>query len=213
MSDGSHGTSAAFLRKTAVAALIAANTLAQTRIESARTWPTQSGAMPAIIVYDFDSNGEDQSGGGTAPFFEVTLSLTVDCRVEHASKRTAEAALDLLCAQVKLILLTPPTLIQHVNKIKSVRLAKTYAPEEAGGKNTEKHVFIGRFVLELVYFQVWEPTFATGLSGVNYYLDALNVVDPTGIYVPPFAYTPTPEPRTVGPDGRVEIAAKIDLPQ
>jgi hypothetical protein len=206
------GVSAAFLRKTVVDTLRAANTLAQDRVESERTWPTQSGKMPAIIVYDFEENGEDESGGNTGSQFLVTLALTVDCRVESASRQIAEAQLDLLCAQVKVQLLTPPTLTSLVDKIKSVRLAKTFQ-SEAGKQGAAKHVFIGRLVLELVYRQDYEPTFTQPLDGINYYVDALNVVDPSGTYTPPFNYTPTTPPRIVGPDGRVEISEKIDLPQ
>lgn len=64
---------------------------------------------------------------------------------------------------------------------------------------------------------VWPPVWATPvpLDEVSIKADLTNVFDPDGTYAAPTepAYTPTPAPRTSGPDGRDEAGLDITLPQ
>ena|ERR1700733_7753845 len=58
--------------------------------------------------------------------------------------------------------------------------------------------------------EIFEPARGPSLSGINLYLDSINIFDPNGDFTGQEPFTVAPAPRMAGPDGRPEIVADID---
>jgi hypothetical protein len=58
--------------------------------------------------------------------------------------------------------------------------------------------------------EIFEPARGPSLSGINLYIDSINIFDPNGDFSGQEPFTVAPAPRTAGPDGRPEIVADVD---
>lgn len=188
------------------------------------TWPSQLGkataAAPQLLLYAFQEKNKSLALAGTAPEFETTLTLVLEVRIEIAVTESNTAltsvtppadpmgdTIDNLCRAARRALLTNMAFVSLFSHIGDGECA--LKPDGTGLRQIEN----AYLSLDVVFNETFEPVITERLSGFNLYLDALNIVDPSGTYAPPFAYTPTPAPRDAGPDGRVEIGATFDLPQ
>lgn len=187
------------------------------------TWPSQMGkpsaAAPQLLLYAFSEKNKSLALAGTNPQFERTLTLVVEARIELAVNETnlaltADTAaadplgdtLDRLCGAVKTALLTNAPFVSLFEHIGDCETA--LKPDGTGARQIEN----AYVAFDLVDTEEFEPVITTRLSGLNLWVDALNVFDPNGTYTPPFPYTPPAAPRTTGPDGRVEIGGEITIP-
>lgn len=85
-----------------------------------------------------------------------------------------------------------------------------------GAVDKKNHVFGATIDIVGHTHEIFEPIAPQSLSGLNVYVDSINIFDPTGTYVTgtesgeePFAGIAAP--RTAGPDGRPEIGMPINL--
>ncbi len=79
----------------------------------------------------------------------------------------------------------------------------------------ERHIGELTMDFEVVFYQGPEdfsPIVATPIQEIMLYADLIDVADLLGTYAPPFDYPVAPAPRPSGPDGRVEVAAVINIP-
>jgi len=208
------------VRNAAVEILKAAATSAGNNVVSDDSLPVPTGSMPKLQVYTPREDSVAVSSAGTEPQLSTTLTLVVAGKVEGAVQATVEAQRDTLALACKQALLGgvagQPLLSSFAEKFGRVaveyRLEGVDAPGAAGKGGAAQ--FVGHFglTIELIYSETFQPAIATDFGGMNVYVDAQQPADPSGTYTPPFGYTPTPAPRTIGPDGRVEIGATFDLP-
>lgn len=58
--------------------------------------------------------------------------------------------------------------------------------------------------------ETFEPARGPDLSGINLYVDSINIFDPNGDFDGQEPFSVAPAPRSAGPDGRPDIQAVID---
>jgi hypothetical protein len=81
------------------------------------------------------------------------------------------------------------------------------------GAEKKAHVFSATIEIKGHAHERFEPVVTQSLSGLNVYVDSVNIFDPAGDYTGDTPFAAAPAPRASGPDGRAEIAASIDVPQ
>jgi hypothetical protein len=113
------------VRDAAVAVLRDYGTIAEDRIEAERIDPVGSGDMPRVSVFA-DESGETASRAGTAPAFDMTGHLVLQCLVERATKDEAIADLDLLIWQVKEALFSDAAWVKLTANIASVTTQRSF---------------------------------------------------------------------------------------
>ena len=145
------------LREATVAVLLAAGTTAGAAIESERIDAVAEGDMPRVLVFA-DADAEGVGGGGTAPAFDVTLNLVVQCLVEAARHPDAVAALDLLMMQVQDALLSDPTWLSLGAAVKNVKTTRSLKPEG------DRVVGDGRLQIALTWTEIYRPRVTQPLS-------------------------------------------------
>jgi len=211
------------LRTAAVNALKSAATLAGNDVFSPEDWATWSGKYPLVIVRT-PLERKTSRGRVGAPQFDSLITVTATGRVERTSEAAAESDLETLSEQIEAALLCNGKFI-YDNEVQQFAGVETHMTVTSEGK---KHLGETVVAFHVEVFQVFEPTIdANGdpfpptdqLEGIDVDADLTGTFDKTGTYTADprfnadFANAATPAPRTTGPDGRPEAAAKIDLPQ
>jgi hypothetical protein len=158
------------------------------------------------------------------PEFTTSVTLDIGLRVQGATAEVAQDALEALGYQVEQALFTHYGLVGMLQQIGGVDVdveISSEGREHFGGA----HVRVNCELFEAFdptavapALTTWPPvvpaTVALQTAGIHLDMDA--PFDASGTYTPsPDAplYTPTPAPRTTGPDGRDEAALDITLPQ
>jgi hypothetical protein len=135
----------------------------------------------------------------------MTMTLAVQALVQHAVKADAVIALNTLLLQVQLALLEDPVWNRMAGEVSSMRVTRSFSRGES--------VIIGDGRIE--FLMTWRESYETRLgpllSGVNLFVDTGSPFDPHGDYAN-VEFPAAPAVRTHGPDGRIEIAIKIDFP-
>lgn len=168
--------------------------------------PLQKGQQPSIIIYADDH--KEGAGSAGAKTFRTTVTLTIQITGEGATADAATTQAEALNDVAETALFGSPDFVALFEAIDQVTTTTDYQ-----GTSGRGHTAFAIMIIEAHATEIFDPRIDTDLTGLNIYVDALNVaMDPNGTYTPPFAYTPTDAPRTAGPDGRAEIAAKIDTP-
>jgi hypothetical protein len=82
-------------------------------------------------------------------------------------------------------------------------------PRHRGMEGTS---YIARETIQITghVHEIFEPSRGSDLSGINLYVDAVNIFDPNGDFVGQEPFAVVPAPRTAGPDGRPDIVADVD---
>ena len=186
-----------------VRVLKAQRTLAGDAVEADRIDGVASGDMPRLLVF-WREEGEDVSGGSGPPAFAMELTLVVQALVERAARDDAVRDLDTMILQTQLALLEDPEW-NRLAAIGSMRVSREFKGDE--------QLILGDGRIEFV--MRWRESYQTRLgpviSGVNLQVDAGSPTDRNGEYRN-LQFPAPPPPRSGGRDGRIEIAAKIDLP-
>jgi hypothetical protein len=154
------------LRERTVAVLLDYGTIAEHRVEAERIdpVPTTTGqappSMPAIIVFA-DETGDCASGAGTAPAFDVTCHLILQCLTQRAKREDAVADLDALIAQAKDALFADARWVRGITKIASYQTQRSFKRE------SEQVLGDGRVRIEvLIAKEIHRPRVETALDTI-----------------------------------------------
>ena len=207
------------LRIAAVAALEGIPGLA---VQSPGDWNTPAASLPEALVRV--SGDHKEASGQQLPEFTTSVSLEILLRVQGLTAEAAQDALEALGYSVEQALFTSYSAVGMLNRFSSI--------ETEVEITSEGREHLGRASMRVTgeLFESFDPTqtapapttwtvtppSTVPLASVGVHADLTNVFDPSGTYAPsPDAppYTPTPAPRTSGPDGRDEGALDIQLPQ
>jgi hypothetical protein len=213
-------------RQVRVAAVAALQRIAGLTVQSPGDWNTPPSKLPAALVR---TPSERKDGAAKSqPNFTTTVTLEIDLRVQGSTAEAAQDALEALGYTVEETLLRDYSLNAMIQQFSGVDVDAEITAEGGvhfGGARmriaceTLETFGVGDPVADgTVTPGPWpvSPPATVDLTSVGVHLDMLDPFDPTGTYTPSPdapAYTPTPAPRTVGPDGRDEAALDINLPQ
>lgn len=194
----------ATVRTTALTLLTDAIIQAGAQTASSKDTAVPSGKTPSVIVYTDDIK---EGNGGSPPQFRTNVLTTVEVVAEGKTKDEAEALCDTLCETVENTLLGTPAFVRLFEGIDSVETRTDYRATDS-----RLHVFTAVIEIKAHVSEIFEPVIEQVFSGLNVYIDSVNVFDANGSYTPPFDYPVAPAPRESGPDGRAEISGSIDTP-
>lgn len=157
------------IRQQAVALLKAANTAAGAHVYDSRVSPNSKNKLPALNVYTLLQNGSGTAQAGTAPQFDTTVTLSVECVVSQAD--AWGAALDDLCEQVENALLCNPGFISEFDMVTSYSTAMQ-AKDEGENPIIKAVMSIG-----LKYTEQFDPIIPDTLGRVHITVDAIEPAD------------------------------------
>jgi hypothetical protein len=183
--------------------LSAAITQAGATKTSSKDTPVQSGKGPAIIVYTDDHK---QGLGSAPPTFRTTVLLSIELIAEGKTKDDAEALCDSLCEIAENTLLGTPAFVKLFEMITEVDTRTEYR-----GENSRLHTAAAVMELKGYCTEIFEPSLTVDLTGINVYVDSVNVFDPAGNYPGEIPFDVSDAPRDRGPDGRPEISGSVDM--
>lgn len=193
-------------------------TVAQERVYYPRDWPIEEIDIPILKI---GVPTEQKVGLGKSGIqFETTCSLTVYGEVSANGESDDQAANKVMTAlgmfqrEIELTVIGDPVLFGGAQPglIENLQAVTTKYETTAKGSKAR-----GAFAMtfEFNFYQGTEdfrqpPTY--DIARFHIYADLINVADPSGTYTPPLDYTPTPAPRTEGPEGRIEFEAEVEIP-
>ena len=185
-------------------------TVAGDRVFMPRDWPVQDYDVPIIKI---QAPSEDKiSKGRNGIQFDTTTSVEILAEVSAPAEDNDAAAGKVLTAlgmfqrQIELAVIGDPTLFggDQVGLVQQLSRVSSKMATRADGK-------VHRGALSMTFdFEFYQGTEdfqlpkTVDIETFHLFADLINVASPTGTFVPPMDYTPTPSPRTDGPDGRVE---------
>ncbi len=153
------------LRDTAVALLVAANTLAQDRVQSNRAADVTPEDMPFLGVYTGHEVKLLDTDGGTDPLYAATLTLNVDVRVESADLVAAETDLETLIGQVQEALLTAPAFYMPLRGARRVRKVSRIEIQSAV-RDGDSFLGVAQIGLDIEYSDLFTPAIPDTLATV-----------------------------------------------
>lgn len=209
-------------RQVRLAALAALQGIAGLTVQSPGDWSTPPSMLPAALLRVVSERKD--SVVKQMPEFTTTVTLEVQLRTQALTAATAQDAIEALGYAVEQALFTNYALVGMCQQIGSVDVDVEITAE--GGQ----HIAGVTMKVDCELFEAFDPTAVAPaltpwpvvppsvepLTSVGIHLDMDAPFDASGTYTPsPDAppYTPTPAPRTTGPDGRDEAALDITLPQ
>jgi len=192
-------------------------TIAEGRVYMPRDWPVQEVDVPILKIQPPEEDKESLGKNGIQ--FTTKLSFEVIGEVSRKAEEDDQAAgkvltaLSLFKREIEMAVIGDPVLfggddpglIQELTSVRSKMATKSDGKVHRGAVS---------MIFEMTYYQGTEDfqqAVVTDVNRFHLYADLINVDDPTGTYVPPMDYTPTPAPRTMGPDGRVEGEVVVDV--
>lgn len=169
------------IRQAAAERLAAAGTIAGSRVFGFRVLPVPDDKLPALLVYTDQDNGDNTSAG--SPVFRRSIDLVIECVLAGTSDDGLGDALDDFAEAATYALLGDPAWTSQFEKVKSVRV------EFAAVIDGARRIACAKVTISIQFSAEYPPPAdsADDLSTVGLSLDTL----------------PT--------DGRVELAAVIDL--
>lgn len=190
-------------------------TIAQDQVYLPRDWPVQASNLPILKIAPPSEVKEGQGNAGIN--FETTCTVELILEVARLSESGDVGAAKLLTGltlfqrEVELTVIGDPTIFGGAGPGLIERL-KTVQTKIVLNDDGTLHRGAMSMVFDFVFFQGTEDFQLPQMSDLDrfhLYADLINVADPTGTYIPPMDYQPTPAPRTVGPDGRIEGEAEV----
>jgi hypothetical protein len=205
------------LRTVAVQLLIAANTAAGSRVYPTRAAPVTNPELPILLVYTPECRGEAMGTAGQ-PLLKTIQMLVVEGRTASVDEAQCGIDLDALMDPILDALLCDPAFRSMKDECGHLRIERVASIETRTAVLTTEQSgdrIIGRGV-HLIGLQTTAEYRQRGgvpLSQVTVTEDIINVASPTGAFTDDldagFNNTPTPSPRTRGPDGRAESSFTI----
>jgi hypothetical protein len=191
------------LRSTALALLTTALQGGGARVVSSKDTPAPDAALPSISIFVDDTKAFDY---GSAPEARTTALISIEVECSGNTKDAAEALLDTLCEAVENTLFGTPEFVRLFEMIDSCETFTEYK-----GVNGKRHFAGATIDIKGHTHESWQPGVGADFSGLDIYVDSVNVFDPNGDYggAEPFEID-NPPPRDKGPDGRPEIGATVD---
>lgn len=197
-------------RTVRLAVLSAIQSLTGVTVVSPGDWETMPAALPEIKV----RCGTDSktSVAKQQPDFTTQVTIEILARVLAATDTAAQDALEALGGKIEAAVFGSVPLIALCQRVSSVT---TQTSINADG---EQHIGAILVTAQFEVFEVFDPieldpSLAVALQQVNVHVDTARPFDPAGTYaLPPFPASVTSAPRTIGPDGRDEGYAQINLP-
>ena len=193
-------------------AVVAALQPIQAIIESPGDWSTPPAKLPAILVRV--PRERKESVAKTMPEFTTTATIEIEARAAETTAELAQDAIENLCYLIENAILTNYAVIDMIQQVASIDSELEISSE---GKF---HFGGAKMYFAFEMFEAFDPVEIAGagipLLSIGLHADLANVFDSDGTYTPSAdapPYTPTPAPRTSGPDGRDEGALDISLPQ
>ena len=120
------------IRNAAAASLlgyvVTADNNAAVPVEIERATVVEDGAMPRILLYA-DDEAVTESRGGTAPAFEVTMTLVVQALAQRAVLADCIADIDAMVAQIKDCLFGDPAWVKLSQNLGSVKTKRQFKAE------------------------------------------------------------------------------------
>lgn len=185
-------------------------TIAQGSVYMPRDWPVEQINVPILKIQPWKETKESLGKSGIQ--FTTHLSLEVIGEVSSkASDNDAGAgavltALGMFQREIELAVIGDPVLFggEQPGLIQQMTSVSSQMATVADGKIHRGAVSM---TFDMDFYQGTEDfqlPVTTDITRFHLYADLINVASPTGTFVPPMTYTPTPSPRTQGPDGRVE---------
>jgi hypothetical protein len=175
-----------------------------------RDWPVPETDQPILKISPPTENKESLGKGGiqflTSVSFELIAEVSAPALENNASAGKVLTALALFQREIELAIIGDPVLFggDSPGLVEQLRSVQTKTATTSAGE-------LQRGALSMVFdFTFYQGTedfqlpVTVDIDRFHLYVDLINVADPLGTYVPPLPYTPTPAPRTDGPDGRIE---------
>ncbi|NNM64058.1 MAG: hypothetical protein HKL99_05520 [Burkholderiales bacterium] len=209
-------------RQVRLAAVAALQAIPGLFVQSPGDWNTPPSNLPAALLRV--SAERKDSVVQQMPEFTTSVTLDIDLRVQAATAEAAQDALEALGYQVEQALFTNYSLVGMLQQISGVDVDVEISSEG------REHLGGARLRVNCELFEAFDPSAVAPaltpwpvvppatvpLTSTGIHLDMDAPFDPSGTYTPSVdapPYTPTPAPRTTGPDGRDEAALDITLPQ
>lgn len=196
-------------------------TVARDSVFMPRDWPVQDDAttsdLPIIKIQPPSEVKESKGKFGIQ--FDTTASIELIAEVSRKAEENDAAAgkvltaLGLIQRQIELAIIGDPILFggDQPGLVEQLRSVNTKMATRADGK---VHRGALSMTFDFVFYQGTEDfqlPVTVDVDSFHLFADLINVADPLGTYTPPMTYTPTPAPRTDGPDGRVEGEIVVDV--
>ena len=209
-------------RQARLAALDALQSIPGLTVQSPGDWAIPPSALPAALLRVVSERKD--SVVKQMPEFTTTVTLEIQLRTQATTAAAAQDAIEALGYAVEQALFTNYALVGMCQQIGSVDTDIEITAE--GGQ----HIAGVTMKVDCEVFEAFDPTAVAPpltpwpvvppatvpLTSAGIHLDMDAPFDPSGTYTPSAdapPYTPTPAPRTTGPDGRDEAALDIQLPQ
>lgn len=177
-----------------VKALLLGKTQAEERVYAARSIPVRNPALPCALVYVM-SIRRQRRGLGSPPMFYAVVSLGIELVVDGTADEAMDDLLDTMQREVETALLCDPEFVAQFETVDTANVEIALAEPQNGQR---RHA-AARVSLELAYHEQFDPVVADTFSTVHIDVDA----------VEPFDKNRGPS----GPDGRIEAALDVTLPQ
>jgi hypothetical protein len=120
---------------------------------------------------------------------------------EGKTKDAAEAMCDTLCELTENTLFSTPAFVRLFEQIDEVDTRTEYR-----GVETRVHTAVGRDGDQGLCHRDLRTHLDVDLTGINIYVDSVNIFDPQGDYTGQIPFDIPGPPREIGPDGRPKSA-------
>lgn len=177
--------------------------------------PPATATAPRQMPYAGVRCGNERKAGDQGarqPKFTTTATIEILGRVAATTAGAAQDALEDLGARIEAAVFGAPTITALVQKFSNVTTT-TEISGEGSAYQAALEMSVDCELLEVFDPVLINPGNYPALEGINLHVDTQRPFDANGIFAAsPFPSSVTSAPRTVGPDGRDEVVANVDLP-
>lgn len=209
-------------RQLRLAVLAALQAIPSVTVLSPGDWDTPTTVLPAILMRV--GRERKESVAKTQPEFTTSCVVEIEARVEATTAESAQDSIESLGYAIE------NAVYQNYAVMGMVQQIALVDSETEITANGRRHLAGLKMSVTFEMFESFDPTetapllttwpvipvTTVPLTSVGIHADMDAPFDPNGTYTPSTdapPYTPTPAPRTIGPDGRDEGALDIQLPQ